>query len=79
MTSVVPIGIPESPEVSMVVFWEEKKIRMNLEDQEGVVYQLKRATVVTNIVDYSEANDGFTIFLQPWHGYGEYVVDGDWK
>jgi hypothetical protein len=77
MTWVAPMGIPEAPEVSMVVFWEAEKIRINLEDQEGVSYQLAPSTLVTNIVYYSETNDGFTIFFQPWHSYGEYIVDND--
>jgi hypothetical protein len=72
ITWVAPMGIPEAPEVSMIVFWEEEKIRINLEDQEGVVYQLAPSTLVTNIVYYSEAKDSFEMFFQSWRGYGEY-------
>ncbi len=77
MTWVIPMGIPEAPEISMVVAWEEEKISINLEDQEGVAYQLVPSTAVTNIVYYSETGNDSTIFSQPWHGHGEYVVDDD--
>jgi hypothetical protein len=68
------LGVPEAPEWSMTVLFEDEKIRVDLEDQElsTETYLLKPTAKITNIV-YSEENSGLTAYLQPWHGYGEYI------
>jgi len=74
------LGIPEAPEFSMIVLFEDKKILVDLEDQEAStdMYLLVPSAKVTKIVYYSKENYGFTAYLQPWHGYGEYDVNDSW-
>lgn len=75
------LGIPEAPEWSMIVLFEDKKIRVDFEDQElsTETYLLEPTAKITNIVYYSEENSGLTAYLQPWHGYGEYIEDDIWR
>ena len=75
------LGTPEAPEYSMIVLFEDKKIRVDLEDQElsTETYLLEPSVKITNIVYYSEENSGLTAYLQPWHGYGEYIEDDIWR
>jgi hypothetical protein len=78
---VAPEGIPEDPQISMIVLLDGKKIRVDLKDQEDTAgtYLLEPSAVITNVVYYSEENGGLTGFLQPWHGYGEYIIDDMWR
>lgn len=75
------LGIPEAPEWSIIVLFEDKKVRVDLEDQElsTETYLLEPTAKITNIVYYSEENSGLTAYLQPWHGYGEYIEDDIWR
>lgn len=75
------LGTPEAPEYSMIVLFEDKKIRVDLESQElsTETYLLEPSVKITNIVYYSEENSGLTAYLQPWHGYGEYIEDDIWR
>ena len=76
-TWVAPSGIPEAPYIAMLVFFENEKIWLNLDDRADTsgTYLLEPSAAVWNVVYYSEENDGFEGYLQPWHGYGEYIID----
>lgn len=77
---VAPDGIPEHPYISMILLFENNKFRVDLERQEDIngFYLLQPSDLITNIVYYSEEYGGLGGYLQPWHGYGEYVIDSDW-
>jgi hypothetical protein len=77
---VAPDGIPEFPYIVMILLFENTGVRVDIERQEDIdgYYLLKPSDLITNIVYYIEENGGLGGYLQPWHGYGEYVIDSDW-
>jgi hypothetical protein len=77
---VAPEGIPEAPQISMIVLLGDKKIRLDLEDKDDTsgTYLLEPSAQITNVVYCSDENCSFTAYLQPWHGYGEYIIDDNW-
>lgn len=77
---VAPDGIPEFPYIVMIVLFENNGIRVDFDTQEDINghYLLKPTDLITNVAYYSEENGGLGGYLQPWHGYGEYVIDSDW-
>ncbi len=75
------LGIPEAPEYSMIVLFDESKIRVDIEVREATTetYLLEPSAKITNVAYYSEEYSGLSGYLQPWHGYGEYIVDDIWR
>ena len=75
------LGIPEAPYFGTCILFENVGIRVDLEDQELSMdtYLLEPTAKITNIVYYSEENSGLTAYLQPWHGYGEYIEVSIWR
>jgi hypothetical protein len=71
---------PYAPEFTMIVLFENQKIRVDLEPQAATTetYLLEPSVKITNVVYYSEENASLTAYLQPWHGYDEYIVDDPW-
>lgn len=75
------LGIPEAPYFGICILFENIGLRVDLEDQDMSTedYHLQPSVKITNVVYYSDENSGLTGCLQPWDGYGEYVVDDLWR
>lgn len=72
---VVPGGIPESPATTVLLLYDELKMRLRLPEIESVDYHISETTeieLVNYFDDTAYAEQQENIFSQGWQGYGVY-------
>jgi len=70
---VAPVGLPERPHVTVLVFHDLLRARLLLVEQEGASYQLRPDIVLERVVYASPSTyASLRAGAIPWSGYGQY-------
>jgi hypothetical protein len=75
----IPTELPESPSISVLVFYDELQMRIELTEVDGTEYLVSPSSqidLVTCFLDHSVYLDLRQVkFSQPWKGYGLYQIE----
>lgn len=72
---VTEVGTPEFPRIVMLLYYDDIQTRLNLFEQEGIIFRVEASTTIESIsysASYNRSKNEIMDFLQEWKGYGEY-------
>jgi hypothetical protein len=73
-------GIPEAPQISVILLWDSIKMRIDLLEIDGVSYTVDNTTQIQTVIYWDvgpHSRLAENPSSQPWRGYGTYEPDLD--